>query len=386
MDAPLLSRHLPPPAHLPTFLFGLRGSGKSTWARLTLPTATTVDLRDDAVYRPLRQQPSRLRTILEAVPIGEWTVIDEIQRLPKLLDVIHQVLELDQRRPILMTGSGARAIERAGYSLLGGRAALRVMPPFLAADLGAAFDLESACRYGLLPQIVRAADPGAQLSAYLATYIEREIAQEARVRDLDSWAMALRQFALRHGRVLTMSTLAADAQVSRKTAVGYLDLMRDMHLAALLPVYGRAPNTRDLAEHPKFYFTDSGLAMGLLFGRSESLGPALGEALEGIVFHHLATWVAHAPGARLATWRTSLGAEVDFVVETPDRLIAIEVKHGTGLTGSAFRGLRAFGERYPAGELILAAPVSVPERHGTIRVVPIEGLLKAWVPGRAFPA
>ncbi len=385
MNVPILPRHLPALALQPTFLFGLRGSGKSTWARLTLPTATTVDLRDDAVYRRLRREPGRLRAILEAVPAGQWTVIDEIQRLPKLLDVIHQVLELDQRRPILMTGSGARAIERLGYSLLGGRAAVRVMPPFLAADLGAAFDLESACRSGLLPQIVRAADPAAQLMAYLATYVEREIAQEARVRDLDSWAMALRQFALRHGRVLTLSTLAADAQVSRKTAMGYLDLMRDMHLAALLPVYGRTPNTRDLAEHPKFYFTDSGLAMGLLFGQTESLGPAVGEALEGIVFHHLATWVAHAPRARLATWRTSLGAEVDFVVETPDRLIAIEVKHGTGLMGAAFRGLRAFAERHPAGELIRAAPVSVPERHGTIRVIPLEGLLKACVPGSAFP-
>ena len=382
---PAVHRLLPPPTRS-TFLFGPRGTGKSTYAKQAFPDALAIDLRAGPVARALVAAPERLHDTIDGAAPETWVVIDEVQRVPALLDIVHQRMDREPRRRFLLTGSSARSLHRAGVNLLGGRAGRRIMPPFLAAELAGAFNLSVAQRIGLLPVVWTADDPAQALADYATIAVLDEVRAEAAVRQLAGFTRALEQLALSHGSIISPTAIAQHADVKKSTVVDWIDLLESMFLVSRLHVYTTRPSRRALAAQPKFYFADTGIAMTLRPNDAARAMPdAVGAAREGLVYQHLAAWCSTTRDARLSTWRTTGGLEVDFVVDAGDALIAIEVKSGSTLRPADRRGLLAFHDEFPDARLLVLTDGAIPERQGPIQAVPLESFLRQVVPGDVLP-
>ena len=203
------------------FLFGPRGTGKSTWLRLVHPGALVVDLLAPDVERRLAARPERLRELVAGHPDTQIVVVDEVQKVPALLDVVHQLIESAPRRRFVLTGSSARKLKRAGVDLLAGRAILKSMHPFLAAELGERFDFELALRQGLLPLVWDSHRADETLRAYVSLYLKEEVQTEGMVRNVGSFARFLEAVSFSQASMLNTSAVARECEVSRKTVEGY---------------------------------------------------------------------------------------------------------------------------------------------------------------------
>ena len=309
---PMFARLYRPPA-ASYFLFGPRGTGKSTWLRTRYADALWIDLNDPENTRFYGAAPERLRAAVAANPSRRPIVIDEVQRVPELLAVVHQLIELDKSLVFVLTGSSARKLRRTGVDLLAGRAVLTTMHPFLAAELGDSFDLDQALALGTLPLIMDADDPHDTLRTYAALYVREEVQAEGLVRNVGGFSRFLEAVSFSHAAALNASNVARECQVERKVVTGYLGVLQDLLLAFTLPVFTRRARRR-MSAHPKFYLVDAGLFRSLRpvgpFDRPEELA---GAALEGLVAEHLRTWIAYANTRdTLSYWRTRSGSEVDF--------------------------------------------------------------------------
>ena len=380
----MFARFFRPPAGS-YFLFGPRGTGKSTWLRKRYPEALLIDLIDPETARFYAAAPERLRHTLAASPCRRPVVIDELQRVPELLPVVHQLIELDKRLRFVLTGSSARKLRRTGVDLLAGRALLTTMHPFMAAELGGAFSLDRALALGLVPLVVDAAEPEAALRSYAALYVREEVQAEGLVRNVGAFSRFLEAVSFSHAGVLNLSNLARECQVERKTAAGYLEVLQDLLLAFTLPVFTRRAQRR-LSTHPKLYLMDAGLFRSLRprgpLDRPEELA---GAALEGLVAQHLTAWIGYSRrDDRLSFWRTRAGSEVDFVLYGESGLFAIEVKSGATLQPRDFSGLRAFAADYPAATpvLLYRGPRRIRERG--VLCLPCAPFLRALTPERSF--
>ena len=380
----MFARFFRPPAGS-YFLFGPRGTGKSTWLRERYPEALLIDLIDPETARFYAAAPERLRHTLAASPRRRPVVIDEVQRVPELLPVVHQLIELDKRLRFVLTGSSARKLRRTGVDLLAGRALLTTMHPFMAAELGGAFSLDRALALGLVPLVVDAAEPEAALRSYAALYVREEVQAEGLVRNVGAFSRFLEAVSFSHAGVLNLSNLARECQVERKTAAGYLEVLQDLLLAFTLPVFTRRAQRR-LSTHPKLYLMDAGLFRSLRprgpLDRPEELA---GAALEGLVAQHLTAWIGYSRrDDRLSFWRTRAGSEVDFVLYGESGLFAIEVKSGATLQPRDFSGLRAFAADYPAATpvLLYRGPRRIRERG--VLCLPCAPFLRALTPERSF--
>src|SRR5881296_65526 len=239
------------------FLFGPRGVGKSTWVREELPRAHRIDLLDEARYQSYLTQPALFADELRALPAGATVCVDEIQRLPSLLNEVHRFIE-ERRLRFVLCGSSARKLKQQGTNLLAGRALRRGLHPFVPAELGDAFDLETALAFGSLPIIWQAPSRTDALVAYAQMYLREEIQAEALVRNLPGFARFLPVAALFHAQTLNVTSVARDAGVARNTVTGYLQVLQDNLLAFTLPAYQARLRVRE-QKHPKFYWTDPGL-------------------------------------------------------------------------------------------------------------------------------
>ena len=382
---PPITRLMPAPTRS-TFLFGPRGTGKSTYATQCFPDAVLLDLRSGPVARALTAEPERLHDMLDAAAVNRWVVIDEVQRVPAILDAVHQRMDREPARRFLLTGSSARSLHRAGVNLLGGRAGRRLMSPFLAAELGTAFSVAVAQRIGLLPVIWTSEHPDEALADYATVAVFDEVRAEARVRQLDGFARALEQLALSHGSVISPTAIAQLAAVKKSTVVDWIDVLESMFLIARVPVFSARPSRRALAAQPKLYFADTGIAAAFRPTETARAVPdAVGAAREGLVYQHLAAWCSADRDARLSTWRTTGGVEVDFVVETSDGLVAIEVKSGHTVRPADRRGLLAFHDEFPDARLILLTDHPVRQQQGPINIVPLAEFLRGIIPGTPLP-
>lgn len=367
-------------------LFGPRGTGKSTWLRTTWPDAVWLDLLDPAAQRLYQARPERLRELVAGHPESREIVVDEVQKVPALLDVVHQLSEADRNLRFILTGSSARKLRRGGSNLLAGRLVEATLHPFMAAELGDAFSLRRALETGLVPLIWSADDPPATLRAYASLYLREEVQAEALVRDVGAFARFLEAISFSHGGLLNLAEVARECQVGRKTVEGYVGILEDLLLSFRLPVFTRRAR-RHLVAHDKFYFFDAGVYRSLRpagpLDRPEEIE---GMALEGLVAQHLRAWIAYrAAGAQLYYWRTKSGSEVDFVVYGPDVFMAAEVKRARNVHGKDLRALRAFREDYPeAAVCLLYAGRERLEIDG-IPCVPVEDFLLGLHPDRPAP-
>jgi predicted AAA+ superfamily ATPase len=368
------------------FLFGPRGTGKSTWLREAYPDALWVDLLRPEVHRQLAARPERLRELVAGNPGKDVVVIDEVQKAPALLDVVHDLIERRAGPRFVLTGSSARKLRREGVDLLAGRAVLRSLHPFMAAELGARFDFGSALTRGLVPLVWSSGDPDEVLKAYAGLYLQEEVQMEGLVRRFEGFARFLESVSFSHGAVLNVSEVARECQVSRKTVEGYLAILGDLLLAFQVPVFTKRVQ-RNLSAHPKFFWFDAGVFRALRpagpLDRPEEIA---GAALEGLVAQHLRAWIDYSgQDYALSFWRTKAGSEVDFVVYGRRGFWALEVKHAATIRPADLRGLKAFREDYPeAGLRLLYRGDEALEVEG-IRCVSCDAFLRQLTPGQPLP-
>lgn len=365
------------------FLLGPRGTGKSSLLAQRHPDALTIDLLDAGLERELGARPERLVELVAATPRSRMVVIDEVQRVPDLLNAVHQLIERDRRR-FALSGSSARKLRRGGTNLLGGRAAMTTLGPFLAAELGKDFKLDDAIRVGLIPLILAAAEPARALRDYAGLYVREEVRADALVRNHGDFARFLEVIAFSHASQLNLSDVARDCAITRRTAEGYIGVLEDLLLAVRVPAFSRRA-ARAVVSHPKFYYFDAGLYQSLLpSGPLDRPEETSGAALEGLVFQHLRAWASDSGNHAVSFWRTRTGLEVDFVLYGPDEFIAIEVKHGRATRAADLRGLRAFGEDYPKAKRFLLTRGSRAELVDGVRVLPLAEALKRVRPGESI--
>ncbi len=322
------------------FLFGPRQTGKSTLVEHVFgEDVAFFTLLDSDIYLTFSRRPARLREEID--PQCSLVVIDEIQKLPILLDEIHLLIERRGLR-FLLTGSSARKLRRGGVNLLGGRARSRTLHPFVACELAEDFDLLRALNWGLLPSVFLSESPAEDIRAYVGEYLTQEIAAEGLTRNVPAFSRFLEVAALCNGQLLNYSAVASDAQVARSTVQEYFRILYDTLVAFELPAWKQTTRRKPIVTS-KFYLFDGGVTRFLQrAGKIRHRSPQLGTAFESYIFHELKTFVDYRRiGCPLAFWRSKSGFEVDFILD--DR-IAIEVKAKEHVGERDLRGLRALRE------------------------------------------
>ena len=367
------------------FLFGPRGTGKSMLLRDRLPDALYLDLLDPVRFRSLAARPERLREILDGAPEARSVVIDEIQRVPALLTVVHAAMEeRGKPRRFVLTGSSARKLRTGGVDLLGGRALNRTLHPFMAAELPA-FDLERALVSGLLPLVVGASEPGATLDAYASLYVDQEVLAEGLTRNAGNFVRFLETVSFSHGAQINVSGIGRECEIERKVVASYLSILEDLLLAFRLPVF-RKRAKRATVVHEKLYLFDAGVFRSLRprgpLDRPEEIG---GQALEGLVAQHLRAWAAYSRhDAAVYFWRTQGGSEVDFVVYGDSGIQAFEVKNARAVQRRDLAPLRAFREDYPEAETAILYRGRERLRIDGVHCIPVDEFLRSVVPDRGL--
>lgn len=367
------------------FLFGPRGTGKSSWLANRYPDALYIDLLNPEVLREYLAYPERLKMRVEGSDSPQ-IIIDEIQKAPTLLSVVHRLIEDKQGWQFILTGSSARKLKRSGVDLLAGRALLRFSHPFMAAELGEKFDINNALQYGLLPLIVMSPSIEETLAAYLQLYIQEEVKAEGLVRNIGDFLRFLDVVSFSHGSIINISNIARECATSRKLIEGYLSVCQDLLISYHLPVFSLRAK-RATISHEKFYFFDVGVyrslrRKGFLDQSSEINGPGL----EGLVLQHLRAWNDYQESpCKLYYWRTQHGVEVDFIIYGMNHFYAIEVKHAKMIHHRDVKSLQAFYADYPEATPILLYQGDARLKIGSIWCIPVDDFLKALVPGLDLP-
>lgn len=379
----MYKRFFSPPKHS-YFLFGPRGTGKSTWLKQHYRNAYWIDLLDPALFRFFAAAPERLQKVLEPLKNTRVVVIDEVQKVPELLNVVHSLIESKQGYQFILTGSSSRKLKQQGVNLLAGRALLKHMSPFFAGEMGKDFSLDRSLRLGMLPIVHDSEYPEEVLRAYGGMYLKEEVQNEGIVRNVGDFARFLEVMSFSHGSLLNASNIARECQIARKTIDSYLLVLEDLLLAFHLSAFHHRAK-RALVQHQKFYYFDCGVFASLrpqnAHDRNEELA---GPALEGLVAQHLKAWVDDQREMhRLYFWRTSSNVEVDFVVYGPSCFLAIEVKNGSIIHPGDLKGLKAFAEDYPEVIPILLYRGKHVVKENKILCYPIDQFLLGIHP--AFP-
>jgi len=332
---------LPDPGTETFFLWGPRQTGKTTLLRNSYGGGRWIDLLKAEEYRRYVQRPELLRQEIDAEPLGtgQQLVIDEIQKVPALLDEVHWLIE-NRGAHFALCGSSARKVRRGAANLLGGRAMTYELFGLTASELGSEFDLDRILNAGYLPCIYESSRPNRLLDAYIADYLKEEIAAEGLVRNLPTFSEFLDIAALSDGEIVNFSNIARECGVSSHTTKNHFQILEDTLLGRWLPAYRKRPKRRVIGA-PKFYFVDVGV-VNRLARRGELLpGSELyGKAFENWVFHELTAFSHYREyECALSYWRLASGIEVDFVLG--DMAVAIEAKSSAKITRDHLKGLRS---------------------------------------------
>ncbi len=375
-----IPRFLKPPKES-FFLFGPRGTGKSTWLQHTYIKQVRIDLLDAAEERKFLVRPEKLKEIAGTLSPGDVCIVDEVQRVPQLIPVIHSLIEEKKGIQFILTGSSARKFRRSVGDLLGGRALLRHMGPFMASELKEAFSLEKALRYGLLPMVWQSEDPEEKAQNYVAVYLKEEVQAEGLVRQIGPFARFMEVASFSHGQLWVSTEIGRESQVKRQTVDNYLQILQDLFLAFTLPVFTRRAQ-RALVSHSKFYYFDAGIFRALRpKGPLDSERELEGAALEGLVAQHLRAWIfAQRENHQFCFWRTQTQLEVDFIVYGPQGFWAIEVKRGEDVSPSDVKSLCIFKEEYPEANCFLLYGGNRRLKIRDILCIPVEEFLRNLSP------
>lgn len=358
------------------FLLGPRGTGKTTWIRGHFNGALWIDLLLSEELQFYGARPDRLINVVEGSADCQTVVIDEIQKVPELLSVVHYLIEQKKGYQFILTGSSARKLKRSGVDLLAGRALLKMMNPFTASELGPLFSLELALKIGMLPIAWDNPNPQAVLKTYTALYLKEEIQAEGAVRNIGDFARFLEIISFSHGASLNLNNIARECSISRSTISNYLQITEDMLLGSTLKIFSRRAK-RELASHPKFYLFDAGVFLSLRpRGPLDKIEEIHGAALEGLVWQHLKAWIDEQDERYdLTFWRTRSGAEVDFIIYGENGFWAFEVKNSAAISQRDFSGLKSFSDDYPEASLFFLYRGTRKLMQDNILCIPVEEFL-----------
>jgi len=384
----MYTRKLVPPERS-FLLLGPRGTGKTTWLRARLPEARWYNLLLDREQLRLMRDPQLFRQEIEALPSGSWVVVDEIQKLPSLMNEIHDALASAPRRwRFALTGSSARRLRRDDVNLLAGRVVMRRMLPLTVAELETVPATDDLLRFGMLPMVRTARGAAARvdlLEAYVETYFAQEIRAEALVRSLEAFSRFLEIAALANAQVTNTAGLSRDAAVARPTVQGYFEVLSDTLLGHWLPAWRPRAKVKEV-QHPKFYLFDPGVVRALTRRLREPLEAAeRGILLETLVFHELRAQIAYSDcGGDLSYYRTPSGTELDFVWTRASHAVGIEVKAAERWRPEFSRALvelQSTGVIATAWGVYLGAQ---PLQVGPVRVLPLGLFLGELAAGKVL--
>jgi predicted AAA+ superfamily ATPase len=344
----MFTRRLPPP-EASFFLLGARGTGKTTWIQEHFGDAFHYDLLLTNESLRLSRDPSLFRQECLAQPDGAWIVVDEIQRVPALLDEVQHLMAKKKQRFVL-SGSSARKLRRSGANLLAGRAEVRSMFPLVSSEIGDRRPLDEVLTNGMLPLAVTGARPAAFLKSYCDVYLREEVQAEALVRQIGPFARFLEVAARANGQTINVAGIARDAGIARQTTQEFFQILVDTLLAHWLPAWKLKKAIKQIA-HPKFFLFDSAVARHLAGNAHLPIqAEERGLLMETMLLHEMRAWLHyHDREDPLAYWKTHDGAEVDFVIETAKGLVAIEAKSTKHWDNRWNRGIEALRERLPKG-------------------------------------
>jgi len=357
------------------FLFGPRQTGKTFLIRHTLRDARIYDLLDTSIYLALSRNPARIAE--EIGPQDKIVVIDEIQRLPDLLNEVHRLIE-ERGIRFLLTGSSARKLRRGGVNLLGGRARTKYLNPLTYMELGDHFDLYRAVERGLLASIYFSDDPWADLQAYTGSYLQQEIVSEGVTRNIPAFSRFLRVAALCNGTIVNFTNVANDSQVARTTVYEYFEILKDTLVLYELPAWRKTKKRKPLASS-KYYFFDIGVVAALQERKFRPGTPEFGEAFETYLMHELRSYSDYLSGESLSYWRSKSGFEVDFIIGDHT---AIEVKAKANLSSSDLKSLMAIAEEKKLKRYIAVSLEPRSRKIGEISILPYKQFLKELWAGK----
>jgi uncharacterized protein len=351
------------------FLLGPRQTGKTFLIHHTLKNVRVYDLLDSEIYLTLSRNPGRISEELQ--PQDRIVVIDEIQRLPELLNEVHRLIETKGVR-FLLTGSSARKLRRGGINLLGGRARTKYLHPLTYKELNEHFDLFLAIERGLIPSIYFSDDPRADLQAYAGSYLQQEILAEGATRNIPAFSRFLRVAAFCNATIVNFTNVANDAQVARTTVYEYFEILKDTLILYELPAWRKSKKRKPLASS-KYYFFDVG-AVAVLQERVLRAGtPEFGEGFETYVMHELKSYSDYVSGEQLSYWRSTSGFEVDFIIGDHT---ALEVKAKKNLSPNDIKSLRMLAEEKKLKRYICVSMEPRRRKVGNIDILPYKEFLE----------
>ena len=363
------------------FLWGARQTGKSTLLKMLFPDKRIIDLLKSDEFERYNRRPALLREELSLLPVNELVIIDEIQKIPALLDEVHWLI-INHNLRFILSGSSARKLRRSGVNLLGGRAIRKHLYPFVSAEIPD-FDLVKACNNGMLPRHYLVENATNRLHAYVGDYLQQEIKAEALTRNLNTFSRFMEIAALSNGEILNYNNIASECGVSAPTVKEYFSILEETLIGYTIPAFTRNVKRR-VIQSPKFYYFDVGIANFLLKRTEINPGsPEFGHAFEHLIMQELIAYLGYfKPQLSLSYWRTTSGYEVDAIIGNAET--AIEIKSSDEVQSHHTKGLKAFSEEFPDCRLIIVSLDKNPRRMNNVEIYPVLQFLSMLWSGDFF--
>ncbi len=352
------------------FLLGPRQTGKSFLIAQSLKGTRVYDLLDTSIYLAFSHRPQRLAE--ELTPKDRIVVIDEIQRLPVLLNEVHRLIEQRGIR-FLLTGSSARKLRHGGVNLLGGRARTKYLHPLTSQELGEHFDLDRFIARGGLPSIYFSDNPRADLEAYAGAYLQQEIVAEGATRNISAFSRFLKVASYCNATIVNFTNVATDAQVPRTTVYEYFEILKDTLVLHELPAWRETKKRKPLASS-KYYFFDIGVVASIQDRRYRRGTPEFGEAVETYIMHELKSYADYVSGEPLAFWRSKSGFEVDFILGDHT---AIEMKARENIAANDLKSLKALAEEKKLKRYLCVSLEARRRQVGEVTILPVKEFLNS---------
>lgn len=363
------------------FLFGARQTGKSTLLKERFKGKIYYDLLDPELRKFFKRNPNALKEALKDKPSGTLVIIDEIQKVPELLDIVHSLM-VDNGLWFILSGSSARKLKKSGANTLGGRAIPETLYPLVWPEV-TDFQLDRAVQNGMIPRHYMVEDATKRLKGYVEVYLNEEIREEGEVRELDAFERFMEIAAISDGEMLNYSNIASDCGVSVKTVQSYFQILYDTLIGYEIPAY-RKTVKRKIVQAPRFYYFDVGLAnylMGRYFLKRGT--DDYGHAFEHLVIQEIIAYKGYNDKKEIISyWRTYDKKEVDVVIG--DAKVAIEIKSSEQIKTKHKAGLRAFKEEHPDCRLILVSLEVVTRTSEDIEMIYVLDFFKKLWDGEIF--
>ncbi|MDP2951468.1 MAG: ATP-binding protein [bacterium] len=371
----MYTRIIQPPKNKSFFLFGPRGTGKTTWLKSNFPKAVYLDLLEAELYNDFLANPQRLEGFIPK-DFNDWIILDEVQRVPLLLNEVHRLIET-RKLKFILTGSSARKLKQKDVNLLAGRALTYHLYPLTSLELKNDFSLEYALQYGSLPATFSESDKKRYLESYVSTYLREEVQQEGLTRNLGAFSRFLETASFSQGQVLNMSEIARECACHRKVVENYFSILQDMMIGDYLLIFSKKAKRR-LILHPKFYFFDAGIYRTLRpAGPLDMPSEIEGVALETFIFQEIKALNDYLDlGFSLFFWRSASQFEVDFILYGRKGIIAVEVKRTKKPSAKDLKGLKVFLQDYPTAKAYFVYLGEKIMSEGKIEILPVKDFLK----------